>query len=1373
MYALHGRESILKTSVAEVTSDAKHFISAAPCLQRGVPGHSPCDGLQDHVSLNTLCDTRMGVRAPNETCVTCWGAYAECAGHHGHISLAAPVYARHFVPELKRVLKKLCARCLVNPAFHPRCAEGMGACVGACKNIAFGKEDGLLHVERPSGAEVWSAARTRAVLRNLAHAKLGVPPDVACLVVDCLEVMPPARRPYAKFRGGGSAARWAASEITRLYAKVVQENRKVAFCLDRPQLELDLATGALQQAVNILFDSSNSKAAAAGGPQPEAVSSLWGDVQGKEGLLRGNLLGKRVTNTARSVIVGDPAMRTDQVGVPRSICNTLTFPEAITSLNVHKWRARVVNEESWASVAIDGEEYLRAALDYRHLCEISAKLKTGDLVHRSLQDDDVVLVNRQPTLHRTGFMGHRVVVMDTDAIHLHPNATKSYNADFDGDEMNLHSPRTIEAAAEFVHLMAFAENLVSPNSQPTASFVQNALLALHLFTADDVFLSRDEACQILASMDSKDVFLALPPPAIGAPLCPERQPDGRWRMAAGTKRWTGKQLVSTLLPKTCTLEHKNVVIRGGALLQGQLGKPDLGSAPGGLFHFILLNEGAREGLLFFDRLNWMVTAFLNMRGFSVGMQDCFLKVPVDGVLADATEKPAMPALEPGDEADQLREVFTQGMARAAALMDILVGPTFINAGNAFEAMYTAGSKGTPGNMAQIIFAVGSQEIDGELPPLYLGTRALPCERPGGNTPKSRGYVASSYVEGLDPVEVWKHLASARKSLVDSKMLPAVSGYMQRQTAQSLQNFRVNALGQVVGDRGELVQLRYGDDGLDFCSMHRTLVAYPSLESVRLLDREEFLPQFKPPNPVDLAVSLEHRARLFCARPEPHEDEEEARRVFDLLEATGTTPLAQKVLHRRFPAFLHRFDVLLPLCEYVAYHTLKSEAAPGLPVGILAAQTASACVTQRNLNVFHHTGSKEASNESAHRMNELIGAKLEDVDIPLLTILSDTPAEVGRLLSARPVVKAYRRAGPADLQAPWARDWFAEFGVPEQRNVLRIEFERDALIGPRALEDLSLVFDCPVAHSHEEYEEDAAMLVFTHDAREDWADTLVSKLDRSARIAERANLENGLLRAVVRGKDAIHRAACAITKAGGRFGIASNDIGDVLRTFGIEAARASMYDQMAKLGTFSDGYFNRRHLLLLVDAMCFSGRPRAAKQSGLGLHTWSPLGQACFERPVQPLVRAAVCRKKENVENVSAGVILGKRTPLGTGSHALQLLLDESAVYKDLLPPESESEDDEMEVEPVDAAAFDDFMPDGYRNADAPFWIAPGSPTSDESWAIQKAALQGKDGLQPRPYSPSGAFEPRSERSQSPASERSDGSQQYVAASPPGTPDIFD
>ena len=362
--------------------------------------------------------------------------------------------------------------------------------------------------------------------------------------------------------------------------------------------------------------------------------------------------------------------------------------------------------------------------------------------------------------------------------------------------MNIHVPQTLQAIAELHVLLNVNNNFIAPNELPSTSFIQDTLLGAFLISGQDVLLTRDQAFQMLAR---HDLVLHLARLKFGPRLLPIPAVQYR-RLGRLEQRWTGAQIVSAVLPEISVgdsgecMELQRAVVVRGHLIAGQLTKRDLGAGRGNMLHRIFLGHNPKE---FMNAVNWLLGTYMAMRGFSVGLGDLRIRVGSMPQYADARG----PTL-----VDRLRHLRTMCQVHVESS---------IRPDNALRQMFVSGSKGKALNATQIVCAVGPQDLDGKSPPLWLGGRSLPCFQRGDQSPGARGYVASGYLKGLEPAELFFHCAAARASMVVSKLAPALSGELQRLMGECLKALRVDYAGRVVGERNEITQFVYADDGLDW------------------------------------------------------------------------------------------------------------------------------------------------------------------------------------------------------------------------------------------------------------------------------------------------------------------------------------------------------------------------------------------------------------------------------------------------------------------------------------------------------------------------------------------------------------------------------
>jgi DNA-directed RNA polymerase II subunit RPB1 len=544
------------------------------------------------------------------------------------------------------------------------------------------------------------------------------------------------------------------------------------------------------------------------------LQTLQQRLQGKHGRIRGNLMGKRVDFSARTVITGDPNLDIDEIGIPKSVAMNLTIPERVTPFNVSQLSQLVskgafIHPGAKYIIRNDGTRIdLRYVKNRNDLCLIN-----GWVVERHLRDNDIIVLNRQPSLHKMSIMGHRVNVLDGSTFRLNLSCTSAYNADFDGDEMNLHVPQCLPARAEAEELMMSSKMVVSAQSnQPVMGIVQDALLGAQKITQRDVFIEGDVFFNIL--MHIKDWDGSIPIPAILKPK----------------QLWTGKQVITMVLPKinfegfakngpavhlpnSFNNYDNKVTVIDGELVEGIMDKNSIGIGMGGLIHIAWLDVGSKENAKFMNRAQKVIDYWMSQVSFSIGLSDVIATMQDIDVSIDKAKsqvKELAKGLESGETTVELFEhQVNKTLNDARNVMGNTVEQSFTQK-NSLKAMLTAGSKGTIINLSQIIACVGQQNIEGRRIPYGFKRRTLPHFCADDCGPESRGFIQNSYVRGLCAQEFFFHAMAGRESLIDTACKTAEAGYIQRRLVKAMESIKTCYDETVRTSEGNVVQFLYGE-----------------------------------------------------------------------------------------------------------------------------------------------------------------------------------------------------------------------------------------------------------------------------------------------------------------------------------------------------------------------------------------------------------------------------------------------------------------------------------------------------------------------------------------------------------------------------------
>ncbi|KAJ0410245.1 hypothetical protein P43SY_002577 [Pythium insidiosum] len=824
--------------------------------------------LNGHPVIGGIGDPRMGTCDFRARCKTCDCTYSgsggkvnDCPGHFGHIELARPMYHLGFIKEVLKILRSVCFHCskvLSDERDHRfrsamRIKNGkrrLKAVYEICANKSmceYGEEADMEKMREDLNIGLQGGLDDKNKPKEGGHGGCGgLQPKYRRQGIKILVEFPEQMEDVPG--SGDRKQNLPAAKVLSIF-KNISDKDCFALGLDPPNLALlncvrkgepshiiEQFEQLLQFHLGTFLNNEQPGLPQAQQRSGKPLKTLRQRLRGKEGRIRGNLMGKRVDFSARTVITADPNLEIDQVGVPRSIAMNLTVPERVTPFNMAYMHQLISNgplEHPGAKYIIreDGNR-----IDLRYIKNKSdLALKCGWIVERHLKDDDLVLFNRQPSLHKMSIMSHRVRVFDWSTFRLNLSVTAPYNADFDGDEMNLHVPQSLTARAEAQELMMVHKVIITPQSnRPVMGIVQDSLLGVQKFTKRDVFIEKDITMNLLMWVGNWDG--KVPTPAI---LVPKKGELGKYRPI-----WTGKQLFSTIMPSinfrgfSSTHNSKEsfsalspvdsrVIAQRGELLAGIIDKKTIGSSAGGLVHVVMLEKGPDEARQFLGAIQKLVNNWLVTRSFTVGVSDTIadvstLKTIVDIItqakvqVHDLVQQGQKGKLErqPGRTMVESFEQYVNRVLNTARDQAGHKAQGSLDETNNIKATVTSGSKGSYINISQIIACVGQQNVEGKRIPYGFNRRTLPHYGKDDLGPESRGFVENSYLKGLTPQEFFFHAMGGREGLIDTAVKTAETGYIQRRLVKAMESVMTRYDGTVRNAQGEIIQFLYGEDGMD-------------------------------------------------------------------------------------------------------------------------------------------------------------------------------------------------------------------------------------------------------------------------------------------------------------------------------------------------------------------------------------------------------------------------------------------------------------------------------------------------------------------------------------------------------------------------------
>ena len=575
------------------------------------------------------------------------------------------------------------------------------------------------------------------------------------MILNVLPVLPPDLRPLVPLDGG----RFATSDLNDLYRRVINRNNRLKRLLDlaAPDIIVRNEKRMLQEAVDALLDNGR-RGRAITGSNKRPLKSLADMIKGKQGRFRQNLLGKRVDYSGRSVITVGPYLRLHQCGLPKKMALELFKPFIYGKL--------------------EGRGLATTIKAAKKMVEREAP-EVWDILDEVIREHPVLL-NRAPTLHRLGIQAFEPVLIEGKAIQLHPLVCAAYNADFDGDQMAVHVPLTLEAQLEARALMMSTNNILSPASgDPIIVPSQDVVLGLYYMTREKVN-AKGEGMLLTDPREAEKVYYAghaeLHARVKVRMTLHQKDENGEWKETTEVLDTTvGRAMLSMIMPKGLPFE----------LINRAMGKKQISS---------LINEsyrllGLKDSVIFADQLMYTGFSFAALSGASVGIDD--MVIPQEKYdLIEAAEA----------EVEEIQEQFQSGLVTAGerynkvidiwaaanekvakAMMENLSTETVINRDgeeetqDSFNSIFMMADSGARGSAAQIRQLAGMRGL---------------MAKPDGSIIETP--ITANFREGLNVLQYFISTHGARKGLADTALKTANSGYLTRRLVDVAQDLVITS-----------------------------------------------------------------------------------------------------------------------------------------------------------------------------------------------------------------------------------------------------------------------------------------------------------------------------------------------------------------------------------------------------------------------------------------------------------------------------------------------------------------------------------------------------------------------------------------------------
>ncbi|MBS3085033.1 DNA-directed RNA polymerase subunit A' [Candidatus Pacearchaeota archaeon] len=817
-FSLLSPEQIKRLSVAKIVTPELYDIDGYPV-----------DG--------GLMDLRLGAIDPGVRCRTCGGKIKECLGHPGSIDLAKSIIHLKFIPVIELGLRCFCQECgklmleeedikKYPPSERAKKAKD----AKKCPHCQATQEK--IKLDKPTS---FYKDKTRIFPTEIREHLVKIPDEelkkigidskscrIEWAVLNSLIVPPVTVRPSIILETGERSE----DDLTHKLSDIIRANQRLWENLNAgaPEVIIEDLWDLLQYHITTFFDNTVARVPPARHRSGQPLKTITERIKGKEGRIRKNIAGKRVNYSGRTVISPDPDIKINEVGIPFEIAKVVTVAEMVNDLNKEKLSKLIESGEHWPGanyvIRPDGRKK-KITSDLQK--EIIEELKPGYIVERHLQDGDIVLFNRHPSLHRASLMAHYVRVLPGRTFRVHPATANPYNADFDGDEMNIHSPQTEEAKAEAKILLDVKENLISPkNNTNLIGCIVDAITGNYILGKRE--LSKEDADQLLYKSGIRSDIT--------------------------TKIISGKDIFSHVLPEI-NFSNNSISIKKGKVVRGEIDKNTFGDEGGEIVKVIDEKYGRAAAFESIRMAFNLGKNYLSEVGITASVEDFDLDeetINESEKIIKATEKKAEEILEeyknktleliPGKTLEESREIHLLKILNEVRTKVGSVVKKMFPDTNPVSDMINSGGGGNILNITQMASCVGQQAFAGGRIGIGYTQRTLPFFKRGDLSPKARGFIRSAFIKGLKPDEFFFQAITGRDSLMDTALRTPKSGYLYRRLANALQDMRVEYDGTIRDSGNNLIQFQYGIDGYDVSKIHLKGKISPG-EAIGLVTAQSF------------------------------------------------------------------------------------------------------------------------------------------------------------------------------------------------------------------------------------------------------------------------------------------------------------------------------------------------------------------------------------------------------------------------------------------------------------------------------------------------------------------------------------------------------
>ena len=712
-------------------------------------------------SVDELTSDKFGVLEKNQLCSIDESNLINCPGYFGHVELTRPVYNINYLSIVKKILQSInfyTSEILIkhnttemmNILREKNFSKRINLFAKYSSKIKYDKFSGEpLPTYKIDGTTIFIEFPTMTSSRTFDYKlvqRSELKPEKAYEILkkiskkDCsilgfdyynirpnwfilynLPVPPIYVRPYCK----KNFIQRSEDDLTYKLCDIIKVNERLlkVIIAKKPISLINHYRDLLAYHVSTYFDNSSLKLPISTQTSGRPIKGIIQRLNGKFGRLRRNLMGKRVDFTGRTVITGDSYINLDELGIPKIISKKLTIPTIVHKFNIERMSSLVdsISKDLKANTILKG---YNKKIDLRYKSATSIiLLKYGFIIEKHLEDGDVLILNRQPSLHKMSMMGHKIKILPYLTFRLNLSVTTPYNADFDGDEMNIHVPQTILTKIESMMIMSVVENIVSPQAnKPVIGIVQDSMLSSYDLFRKDNFLSK-KCLNIISTFK-------------GLGGC-----NNQWPLLLKPKMlWSGKQSMNYITNKMLFInknvkeddvlwkeinpEDSLIYVFKGELMMGRFNKKNVGPSYGSIIQNLWSDYSKNESKKFISNLQRSTKEWTFLKGFSVSFADLFLDISMIEIYCVSIENIEKLWLK------ELRSTFlydlkfffrtskkyylktksiSEEMKNFDKILSYYLGKGNCNTNNLLN-MIKSGSKGSEINLMQIIGLLGQQSL---------------------------------------------------------------------------------------------------------------------------------------------------------------------------------------------------------------------------------------------------------------------------------------------------------------------------------------------------------------------------------------------------------------------------------------------------------------------------------------------------------------------------------------------------------------------------------------------------------------------------------------------------------------------------------------